>query len=730
MKICRPRPFYDNNVNEAAAKECSKDTKPIKRVEHRYRFRGERVAVFQKFRAFLAPKAYVLFSIIGFASVVGIGYALIKLDRDNHMSAVRLDVEQALYTATDQIRLRFFEAELVGNKIESALSVSDGIPEKKIGRIVKDLQAHIPGVLAVALAPNLQVTHSFPQSDNSSAIGLKYWEVPEQLASVARAYRTRTPVVDGPVPLIQGGSGYILRYPVFLQVDERNSESFWGVISIVVDAEGLLKAHQHDIGDAANYVFNLREIKVNEAVPPDLHGAVELHKNQPVTTQFAMFGSKWQATALPAGGWPSYSPQSPYLLGFALVAALLLVGVLWMYRSLAVKQRNAHALLAESIDCINEGFIAFDERERLVIVNQKYLDYHPALADRVVPGMAMNELLKLEVAHGHYPEAAGQEADWIAKRLAQFRHPQEPFLQVIDEQRWLKVTEARTPHGYTVGIRTDVTAEKRAQEAAEATDREKTEFLNNVSHELRTPLTVISGRAAFLRNSEKMLQSRRVKMALESEDATKEELVLAVNTHQSFVSEQGAKIAESAKHMLRLVEDLLDWTKVARGQLELDMAVAEVGGIAASVAEDLRPDADAKGLTLTYSADGEAEALVDAIRLKQILYNLISNAVKFTDKGSIHLSMAQENEQISFSITDTGCGIPKCDLERIFQRFQQVDGSMSRQNGGLGLGLAIADQLTSLHNGKLSVESIQGKGSTFRLSLPRLDPAMVLQKTG
>ena len=134
--------------------------------------------MFRQFKTILAARAYVLISVTVFASVVGIGYALIKLDRDNHLSAVRLEVEQALHTATDQIRLRFFEAELVGSKIESALSVADGIPEKKIERIVEDLRSHIPGVLAVALAPGLEITHSFPQSGSRSTIGLKYWEVP------------------------------------------------------------------------------------------------------------------------------------------------------------------------------------------------------------------------------------------------------------------------------------------------------------------------------------------------------------------------------------------------------------------------------------------------------------------------------------------------------------------------------------------------------------------------
>lgn len=685
--------------------------------------------MFRRSRDFLAARAYVLFTVIVLASVLGIGFTILTLDRDKHLSAVRHDLEQALFEATDQIRLRFFEAVLVANNIERLLDSSDEVPERQIARVVADLQKHNPGVLALALAPGLKITHSFPQTSNRSTIGLKYWEVPDQMPSVARAYRTRSPVVDGPVNLVQGGAGYILRYPVFVEEADLGVEHFWGILSIVVKSDGLFTAQAHDFGDSESFNFTLRELKAPGAAIEDSAPGTARPRNGPVTTEFTMLNSTWQASAWPSGGWPSYSPQSPYLLAFALLSALILVGVLWAFRSLAVKKANAHALLAEAIDCIDEGFVAFDDRERLVIVNQKYRDYHPEFADLIVPGKTMEELVRLGVMRGQYPAAEGRQEDWIAERLARFRRPGGSFLQDVGGDRWLKVTEAKTPHGYTVGIRTDVTAEKTAQEAAEAADREKTEFLNNVSHELRTPLTVISGRASFLRNAERLPQSRRIEGVLAEAPTEEADLREAIGAYQHFVADQGAGIADSAQHMLRLVEDLLDWTKVARGQLELDMDQVEVGGIAASVVEDLRPDAEAKGLALTFASDGPVETQADRIRLKQILYNLTSNAIKFTDRGSIHLAMRIEEEAIRFSVTDTGCGISEENLERVFQRFQQVDGSMSRQNGGLGLGLAIAEQLAALHGGTLSLESRLGEGSTFRLCLPRRSAPVALKKS-
>ncbi len=679
--------------------------------------------VFHKFRDYVAAKAFILLTSVVLGSVVGIGYSVITLDRDNHLASVRHDLEQGLYAATDQIQLRFFEAVLVAKHIESILMVSKDVNENQIARVVEDLRSHNPGVLAVALAPGLEVTHSFPTTGSRKTLGLKYWQVPEQMASIAQAYRRQSPVVDGPVPLVQGGTGYILRYPVFLSDPDLSTKSFWGVISIVVSADGLLSAQRHDFSDTETYRFSLREIPTTGLSAPNWQGNPELFDNKPVITEFTMLGSTWQAAALLKDGWPSYSPQSPYLLGFVLFLGSVLLGVLWLIRNLAAKNENARALLAEAIGCIDEGFIAFDDRERLMLVNQKYLEYHPEIAPLIAPGVTMTELLTRWETLNPDATATNEGQTWIAERLERFRNPGESFLQAASDARWLKVTEAKTPHGYTVGISTDVTSEKRAKEAAEAADREKTEFLNNVSHELRTPLTVISGRAAFLRNSEKLPQARRISIAMESNATPDNETAAAVDAYQHFVSQQSGGIVDSAQHMLRLVEDLLDWTKVARGQLHLDLSIVPVAEIAQSVVTDLRPDAEAKGLELALSIEGTASVSADRIRLKQILYNLISNAIKFTDSGRIHVSITQKTDQIVFSVADTGCGISQENQKRVFQRFQQVDGSMSRQNGGLGLGLAIAEQLAALHGGTLSLESTLGKGSVFRLSLLRKETA-------
>ncbi|WP_281966596.1 ATP-binding protein [Roseovarius nanhaiticus] len=667
-------------------------------------------------KSYIVSKGYLILALVAVMSVIVIGFAVIKSDRERYTASVRHNVEMALDRATDQIRYQFFESVLISNKIESLLENSREIPEAQIARVVDELIQHNPSVVTVALAPNLEVTHSFPQNANQGTVGLKYFEVPAQMSSVARAYRWRSPVVVGPVQLVQGGEGFILRYPVQIRRDDADTPRFWGIISIVVKSDQLFGAYGSDNMD---YEFGLRELHSSSRPYRSMFGDPDLFEGDPVIREITMLGSTWQATAKPKEGWPAYSPQSPVIMLLTLISAVLLLAILMVLRRLSTRIEKANALLAETIECIDEGFIAFDEKDRLVTVNERYLSYYPKIADAAVPGVTFEELIRIDAARNNYPEAIGREEEWIQDRLAAHYNPGAPFFQKSDQDRWFKVVEAKSPRGYTVGIRTDVTAVKRAQELAERADREKTEFLNNVSHELRTPLTVISGRVAFLQNPNLLAQAKTLQAALSADELSREDVISAVAEYQDQVSKQGASALSAAQHMLRLVEDLLDWTKVESGRLELDLAPVEVGTIASSIVSDLRPAAEAKGLRLSYFSDCDATIMADQTRLKQILYNLTSNAIKFTQTGGISLVVTHDDDEIVFTVKDTGCGIRQEDFSRIFKRFQQVDGSMTRQMNGLGLGLAIADQLAKLHGGALSLTSTVGEGSAFRLVLPK-----------
>jgi signal transduction histidine kinase/CheY-like chemotaxis protein len=229
--------------------------------------------------------------------------------------------------------------------------------------------------------------------------------------------------------------------------------------------------------------------------------------------------------------------------------------------------------------------------------------------------------------------------------------------------------------------------------------RLKDEFLANMSHELRTPLTAVLGLAEALRD--------RVYGELN------EKQIRALET-----------IERSGAHLLALINDILDISRIEAGKLELEILPVSPAGVCEAGLRMVRGAAEKKRVTLVSRLEADPGAFpADERRLRQILVNLLSNAVKFTPEGGmVTLTVAGDSERIRFSIRDTGIGIAPEDMERIFEPFTQLDGGFSRFQEGTGLGLALVRRLIHLHGGDLSVESEPGEGSVFTVALPRAFP--------
>ena len=222
----------------------------------------------------------------------------------------------------------------------------------------------------------------------------------------------------------------------------------------------------------------------------------------------------------------------------------------------------------------------------------------------------------------------------------------------------------------------------------------KSQFLANMSHELRTPLNAILGYAELLVDGIYGVLPDRPKGVLE-------------------------RIQNNGRHLLALINDVLDLAKIEAGQLTLTLEDYTLPEVVRSVVTATEPLATAKGLKFTTALqDDMPMAHGDARRVSQVLLNLVGNAIKFTDAGEVEIRAASANGQFTLTVRDTGPGIADADQERIFGEFQQIDNSNTRQKGGTGLGLAISKRMVELQGGTISVESALGQGSTFRVVLP------------
>ncbi len=273
---------------------------------------------------------------------------------------------------------------------------------------------------------------------------------------------------------------------------------------------------------------------------------------------------------------------------------------------------------------------------------------------------------------------------------------------------YASISPIRDDHDVTthyVAVKEDITERKRmeddlrqAREAAEEANRAKSAFLAGMSHELRTPLNAIIGFAEVLA------------------DETFGEL----NDKQKRYVDH---VEGSGKHLLSLINDVLDLSKVEAGKMELELGPVDVGALLQRSVLMIREKTHKHGIQLTTDVTPELEGAVlqaDERKLMQVLFNLLSNAAKFTpDGGSIEGRAWREDGQVFVSVRDSGIGLAPEDQERVFGEFEQADSSLARQHQGTGLGLALSRSLMELHDGRLWVESEgKGMGSTFTLSMP------------
>ena len=377
------------------------------------------------------------------------------------------------------------------------------------------------------------------------------------------------------------------------------------------------------------------------------------------------------------------------------------------YQELATKLDKAASTSEVVINAIGDGVLALDNNGAVRLINpaaQQMIGW----GEQDAAGLNYKTVLKLQTSTG---TDISDSTDPVMIALSSNKPVKDDTLSIQTQSdksflAYISVSPISTDdtHDGVIVVFRDITAERHDE-------RQRAEFISTASHEMRTPVASIEGY-----------------------------LGLALNPQTASVDDRArnyiAKAHESAQHLGRLFSDLLDISKADDHRLKNDPHIVDVISFVGDIVEGLKPRADEKGLTFIYrpthneeNEDGAKQvspifyANVDNDHLREIVQNLIENAIKYTPAGSVAVDVTGDEKRITISVSDTGIGIPREDQAHLFQKFYRVDNTDTREINGTGLGLYLCRRLAETIGGRLWVESEYKKGSTFFVSIPRADNA-------
>ncbi|MCA3359451.1 MAG: PAS-domain containing protein [Roseomonas sp.] len=384
-----------------------------------------------------------------------------------------------------------------------------------------------------------------------------------------------------------------------------------------------------------------------------------------------------------------------------LVAGALMVGLRQRER-VEDERATARRTLENALESMSDGFVMFDPDDRLIACNSRYKDFYKISAPFIVPGALFDDIMREGALRGQYPQAKGDIETFVTESKAFHRGNHPPMERLLPDGRWVLITERRTPDGGVVGIRTDITPLKSAmqdlataRDTARAAGEAKSQFLARMSHELRTPLNGILGFSELLLDDPRLADDQRDKIRT---------------------------LYNAGKHLLELVNGLLDLSKIESGRMELATRAFPLQEVIQSSAALVAPDIMRKRLEFTLNLDPRLPKSVmgDPTRLRQVILNLLSNAVKFTPSGgSVYfLARQKEAERLRIEVRDTGPGISPENQRLIFEDFVQIASMTQSEALGTGLGLAITSRLVKQMGGEIGCQSNSRNGSTFWIEIP------------
>jgi PAS domain S-box-containing protein len=574
------------------------------------------------------------------------------------------------------------------------------------------------GIRNLAIAPNGVFRYVYPARDYDAMIGRSLFQdlSPAFREDMQKAIDTHRLVITNPHKMKRGGLGMVARKAVY------ENDTFWGIISITIDIPPILQAAGLD---NASHGLDMALRDSNGQV---FFGESRVFQSVPVIHKIELPDGYWELAGVPAGGW-SDAVQVP--LRIAQMAGLIILGLLvGLFYLVASRQDFLRKMVIEKTADLNNELTERKRAENALHERDRHLKAIFEAAKNVsfiIADARSQEPLILEFSPGAEKCFGYSRAEVLGKpvyillvpedrdKLAEAARRMRKETTFSGFRTLLRKSHESFPAMYSIyplldesgefyaalGVCIDITEQKkmeeelvRARDAAEASARAKAEFTANVSHEIRTPLNAVIGMTDLLLHSDL--------------DPVEKDYVKTIRS--------------SGLSLLCIINEILDFSKIDARKMDIVDLPFDLQEVIETCLDQVASQAAERRLELAYvlASDVPKRMVGDALRLGQVLANLVSNAVKFTPSGEVTVFVARDKEEkvYHFTVRDTGIGIPEDRMSRLFLPFSQVDSSLARRYDGTGLGLAISSRLVELMGGRIWAESKTGVGSQFHFSIP------------
>uniref|UniRef100_A0A486XGE4 histidine kinase n=1 Tax=Rheinheimera sp. BAL341 TaxID=1708203 RepID=A0A486XGE4_9GAMM len=532
----------------------------------------------------------------------------------------------------------------------------------------------------IGVAPGNTLRYVYPLVGNEQAIGLYYPDLTEQWPDIEAIIAQREARLVGPISLVQGGTAFIYRLPVYI-----NANTYWGIISTVVDIDSVWNLLERQTTEQGVQV-TIRSLAEDGRASPAFYGDERLFYDDSMLLAISLRGALWQMAVRSLTPVSSRSEQIRWVAYS--VAALLLALLAWLLmsrqhlrNSLAAQQRDK-VYLRTIMDNVTDAIITTDADG---VIEQVNLSCYPMFgyAAATLPGQHWSVLL---ADPQHLDEVYSATSTTKAEYETLGRRRDNSVFPLLISRSNIRLQ--RQPRQLLV---------LRDLSERHKTEQLKQEFISTVSHELRTPLTSITGALGLT-----------VGGALGELNASQQRMLQLAQSH--------------CQHLSQLVNTLLDVEKLASGNMPFQLAPHAVAPLLQEVIAECQAMAQQSQSQIQLQIPANLQqtmVLADPARLKQVLSHLLSNALKFSPANSlVTVQLAQSQQSVRISVLDQGKGVAADFVPRLFSRFSQENSSDSREHGGSGLGLAVSRNLMQHMHGDIGYAPGPERGSCFYVELP------------